>query len=122
MDKPKVITKKFPKQQLLDWGLPDENPAIFDESNNIVSEGKIYKNKYVEKHRWNSLYELIFSEPEDNTKVWKTYYFVGNTEYQEERPWEYENEVECTLVRQVEKVKVVKVWQEVTEDYFNEFY
>ena len=116
MDKPKVITKKFPKQQLLDWGLPDEDPVIYDESDNIVSEGKIFKKKFVESHRWDSLYELIFSEPQDNSKIWRTYFLVGNTENQETLPWEYDDEVECTLVRQVEKVKVVKSWEEVVED------
>lgn len=116
MDNKKVVTKKFPKQQLLDWGLPDEDPAIYDENDNVIAEGKIYKDAFVKKHRWNSSYELIFSDPLDNTKIWKTRYSVGNTEYQEDRPWQYDDEVECTLVRQVERVEVIKVWEEVTDD------
>ena len=117
MDKKnRVITKKFPKQQLLDWGLPDEDPSIYDENDDIISEGKILKKKFVESSRWHSSYELIFSEPEDNTKIWKTYYSAGNTEYQDEYPWQHEDEVECILVKLVERVEVIKVWEEVVED------
>ena len=110
----KPIIKFFPKQQLIDWGLPYENPAIFDKDNNIVAEGKIILNKIVDKHRWSLEYEIIFTEPEDNNKVWKTYYTKGSTENQDERPWYSYDFIKCTLMQEVEKI--VKVWEEVLED------
>ena len=58
--------------------------------------------------RWSVHHEIIFK---DNGKFYKTHYSHGATEYQDESPWEYEEEVECKEVQQVEKL--VKVWEEV---------
>ena len=93
----KPIIKFFPKQQLIDWGLPYENPAIFDKDENIIAEGKIISDKIVDKHRWSIEREIIFTEPEDTSKVWKTYYSEGSTENQDERPWYSYGFVKCTV-------------------------
>lgn len=59
----------------------------------------------IDNSRWSLTYRIIF---EDNGKHYQTYYNVGATECQDERPWEYEDEVECTEVEQREVV--VKKW------------
>lgn len=56
--------------------------------------------------RWSTHHEIIFKYED---KFYRTGYSEGSTEIQEERPWEYESEVECTEVHQVEKT--VKVWE-----------
>ncbi|MDD4779099.1 MAG: hypothetical protein PHT02_00650 [Tissierellia bacterium] len=58
--------------------------------------------------RWSIHHTIIF---EHEGKYYRTHYSEGATEMQDERPWEYDNEVECTEVHQVEKV--VKVWEAV---------
>lgn len=59
----------------------------------------------IDNSRWSLDYRIVF---EDNGKFYETYYSVGATECQEERPWEYEDEVECT---EVEKREIlVKKW------------
>lgn len=61
--------------------------------------------------RWSVGHTLIFridaEQPED--EAWRVNYQVGATENQDERPWEYDEEVEATLVRRV--VKPVEVWE-----------
>lgn len=58
--------------------------------------------------RWSIYYEIIF---EYKGKFYRTSYGEGATECQDERPWEYQKEVECTEVHQVEKT--VKVWEPI---------
>jgi hypothetical protein len=58
--------------------------------------------------RWSIHHTIIF---EHEGKYYKTYYSEGATEMQDERPWEYDDEIECTEVHQVDKV--VKVWEAV---------
>jgi hypothetical protein len=53
--------------------------------------------------RWSIEHELIF---EYEGKFYLTYYSVGATECQDERPWDYEEEVECAEVMRQE-IKVV---------------
>nr|DAI89661.1 MAG TPA: hypothetical protein [Caudoviricetes sp.] len=55
--------------------------------------------------RWSEHHEIIF---EFEGKFYKTHYSQGLTEYQDESPWEYDDEVECIEVELVEKL--VKVW------------
>jgi hypothetical protein len=62
----------------------------------------------VDTSRWSIHHEIIF---EHEGKYYKTYYSEGATEMQDERPWEYDKEIECTEVHQVDKV--VKVWEAV---------
>lgn len=62
--------------------------------------------------RWSVLHTLIFRLPDQpENEAWEVSYSVGATEQQDESPWEYEEQVTATLVRQVEKV--VKVWEAV---------
>lgn len=63
----------------------------------------------LDSRRWSLDYELVFRLPDQpEGEAWRVYYSVGATEQQDERAWEYEEEVEATLVRQV--LKVVTVW------------
>lgn len=85
---------KFSKDYLVnELDLPYEN-AIED---NIVDTG-----------RWSIYHKIIF---EDNGKFYRTHYSVGATECQDERPWEYEDEVECEEVELREVM--VKKWMPV---------
>ena len=64
------------------------------------------------KARWSVIHEIVFTLPDQEPgTAWRGKYSVGATEYQDERAWEFEDTVECTLVHQVEKV--IKVWEEV---------
>lgn len=84
---------KIPKEILLDmeilWGNSIED-TIIDNS------------------RWSIHHKVIF---EYEGKTYQAFYSVGATESQDESPWEYVKEVECTEVHQVEKL--VKVWEAV---------
>lgn len=62
----------------------------------------------VDQSRWSTHHEIIFKY---NDKHYKTEYSVGSTESQDEGPWEYEDEVNCTEVEQREVL--VKRWVEV---------
>jgi hypothetical protein len=56
--------------------------------------------------RWNVHHAIVFKY--DDT-FYMANYSVGATEMQDERPWEYEDEVECMPVKQVEKI--IKGWE-----------
>lgn len=71
-------------------------------------EGRIIADKIEDTSRWSVHHKLIF---ELNGQTYMTYYSEGATEYQDERPWEYEKEVECFPVELVEKT--VKVWEPI---------
>lgn len=66
------------------------------------------ENKITDTSRWSIHHEIIFT---DNGKFYSTHYSEGATEMQDESPWEYQDEVECTEVHIVEKL--VKVWEAV---------
>ena len=88
------MVKKFSKEYLMDvLGLPYENYIV---------------NQIYETGRWENFHKLIF---EDEGKFWKTTYAVGATEMQDSGPWDYEDQVKCTEVHQVEKL--IKVWEAV---------
>lgn len=53
------------------------------------------ENHVIDNSRWSIQHEIIF---EHEGKFYQAYYSVGATECQDERPWEYEDEVECTEV------------------------
>lgn len=62
----------------------------------------------IDNNRWSISHKIIF---EDDGKFYQTYYNVGATECQDERPWEYEKEINCT---EVEKRKVmVEKWMPI---------
>ncbi len=54
--------------------------------------------------RWSVHHSIIFKHDD---KFYRAHYSVGATEQQDERPWEYDKEVECTEVRPVEKTVIV---------------
>lgn len=60
------------------------------------------KDKVWDNSRWSIFHEIIF---EHEGKFYQTSYSVGATECQDEGPWEYEDEVECT---EVEKRQVMR--------------
>lgn len=82
----------FNKQELLDMDLP--YAAIQD---NII-----------DNTIWSIYHEIVF---EYDGQYYKTNYSVGATEYQDESPWEYDDEIECIEVE--EKEVLVKQWVEV---------
>lgn len=64
------------------------------------------ENHVVDNDRWSIYHEIIFKDKDG--KHYSTGYSVGATEYQGERPWEYEDQVECI---EVEKRQVmVEKW------------
>ncbi len=87
---------KLSKEEMLDILMEDHDT------------GEIVEDNILETSRWSVLHEIVFSL---NGTHYSTGYSVGATEMQDEGPWEYDKEVECTEVHQVEKV--VKVWKAV---------
>lgn len=89
-----VKTMKFPRERML---------AVLWED-----EGVILSDKVTDNSRWSIHHELIFQL---DGKTYQTTYSVGATESQDERPWDYDDEVTCTEVRPVRKEVVV--WEPV---------
>lgn len=81
----------------------DEEP---DDCGDLV--GGVVEDRIIDTSRWSTIHELIFTY---QGKHYQSTYSCGATEMQDEGPWEYEKEVECTEVQQVEKI--VKVWEVV---------
>lgn len=65
---------------------------------------KLIENDIIDTTRWSIVHEIVF---EDKGKFYMTTYSEVATEYQDERPWEYEDEVKCTEV-ELKEVKVKK--------------
>ena len=72
---------------------------------------KLIEDDIIDTTRWSIVHEIVF---EDKGKFYMTTYSEGATEYQDERPWEYENEVKCTEV-ELKEVKVKK-WIPVEDE------
>lgn len=53
----------------------------------------------IDNSRWSIHHKIIFKYED---KFYEAYYSVGATESQDEGPWDYEDEVDCTEVKQVE--------------------
>jgi hypothetical protein len=72
--------------------------------------GKVIEDIITGHGRWSVTHKLIF-EYDDNfsKKIYRAYYRMGNTEYQNESPWQYDDEVECTEMKLVEEVVQVYV-------------
>lgn len=66
--------------------------------------------KIIDNTRWSLIHEIVF---EDNGKFYQTIYSEGATEMQIEKPWEYENKIECIEV-ELREVKV-KRWMPIEE-------
>lgn len=85
-----VRTKVFSKDYLMDeLDLPYENTIV---------------DRIVDTTRWSIIHEIVF---EDNGKFYMTTYSEGATEIQDERPWEYDDEIKCIEV-ELKEVKVKK--------------
>jgi hypothetical protein len=59
----------------------------------------------IDESRWSLTLEIIF---EYEGKYYQTWYSKGKTEMQDESPWEYEDEAECTEVEK--KLVQVEKW------------
>jgi len=96
---PNILT--VPKETVVnEWLLPFEGNEEFDV--------EVVEDDITDTGRWSVHHELTVRIKD---KFYKTYYSKGATECQDERPFEYDKEVQFTEVKQVEKV--VKVWVEV---------
>lgn len=85
-----MATKTFSRDYLVDERDLPYSDAIVD--------------RIVDTTRWSIVHEIVF---EDDGKFYMTTYSEGATEQQDEKPWEYEEEVECTEV-ELKEVKVKK--------------
>ena len=86
------MVKTFEKKYLINTlNLPDD--AISDD--------------IIDKRRWSDVHEIIFK---DNDKYYRAFYTEGSTENCDERAWDFEDEIECTEVHEVEKL--IKVWED----------
>lgn len=88
-----MATRTFTKHELLD---------------EIDALGVAVHNQIIDTTRWENVYTLVF--PHEG-KYYQTTYSRGATEMQDYGPWEYDNEIECIEVHEVEKL--VKVWEPV---------
>ena len=95
------MTKRiFKADEIKAMGLPYEAPE----------GGEIISDRITSNSRWSIHHEIIFRLPgQPPGEAWRALYSHGATEQQMETPWEYEDEVEATLVREVERT--VKVWE-----------
>ncbi len=71
---------------------------------------KLITDTIIGHSRWSVEHELIFQY---NNKFYKTHYQRGATEMQDERPWEYQDDIECQEVKPMEKTIVI--YEEVGE-------
>lgn len=71
---------------------------------------EIYVDEITDQGRWSTHHRLVFQYGD---KVYETSYSTGSTESQEEGPWEYQKEVVCYEVEEVEVVK--KEWARVDD-------
>lgn len=84
--------KKFSREYLMnELGLPYENIIV---------------NDIIDTSRWSVIHTIVFMDKDG--KFYQTSYSEGATECQDERPWEYESEVECYEVEL--KEVTVKKW------------
>jgi hypothetical protein len=94
--------QKLIDQAKAEMTVTPESPAF---GGNEEEGVEIIEDRISDKSRWSIIHHLIVRIKD---KFYKTKYSVGATEGQDERPWEYLNDIEFTEVHQVEQV--VKVW------------
>lgn len=59
-----------------------------------------YSAKYkwpVDTTRWSTIYEIVFQDKDGS--YWKTGVSLPATEIQDEKPWEFEDKIECEQVK-----------------------
>lgn len=82
---------------------------LFSKEFLIEQVGEGVQRTITDHSRWSIHYEEIF---EHEGKYYRTYYVIGATEMQDERPYEYDEDmIDCPEVQQVEKL--MTVWEEV---------
>jgi len=77
---------------------------VYDDSD----EGELVEEEIFDTSRWSLTYKAIIKYQD---KFYKTFYRVGATEQQEEKPWEFDDVAELVEVHQVPKTMMV--WEEV---------
>ena len=92
------MAKKIFKKEYLVNELDLPWTAVFDE--------------IVDTSRWSVQHNCVFKD--NDGKFYETFYSIGATECQDERPWEYEDDVTCYEVEQRE-VKITK-WVRVDSE------
>jgi len=70
----------------------------------------------IDNSRWSIEHEIIF---EYKGKYYRAYYSVGATEMQDERPWEYEDVIECEEVVKVDKLQ--SIWTPVDDGEYQKY-
>ena len=66
-----------------------------------TDKGEVVEDKVVGNNRWDIIHDVVIKY---DGRYWKGKYFVGATELQTNRPWEYGSSVEFT---EVEKVQIM---------------
>lgn len=61
----------------------------------------IVRDSITDTSRWSIQHELIFKH---DGKLYRAYYNVGATEYQDESPWQDEDEITCVEVMSVPSI------------------
>lgn len=84
------MKRKFTRNELLD----------------ILESDQVIVDQLSKRFRWSVQHKLIF---EHEGKFYLTSYSVGATESQCERPWEYQDEIECEEVKKV--IKQIENWE-----------
>lgn len=65
--------------------------------------------RIIDSNRWSTIHECVFrTEDIPDGYFWAATYSRGATENQSESPWQYVNEIKCTLVRR--GMKTVEAW------------
>jgi len=77
---------------------------VWDDSD----EGELVEEGIFDSSRWSLTYKAIIKYQD---KFYKTFYRVGATEMQEEKPWEYDDFAELVEVHAVPKT--IMVWEKV---------
>jgi hypothetical protein len=72
---------------------------------------EVISNEVIDNTRWSIVKELLVRIKD---KFYRTHYFRGATEYQDEGPWEHENEIVLTEVQQRAVIRMV--YEEVEEE------
>lgn len=98
----RAITRTFPKEFMVE-ALYGDNPDTVTMINDIEWQD-----------RWSTYYTFVFQY---EGKYYQTSYGKGSTEIQDERPWEYEDEVECVEVKPVPKT--ITVYEIIKEEKEN---
>lgn len=96
------ITRKIPRQQMIDWGLPHGDDWI-------EVEAKILDNVDMGSGRWMEYHQVIFKAPDDGL-IYAADYETGLTESQFCYPWEDDKEVTCVRVESKQRVITVTDW------------